>query len=236
MEKEEKLVRYTPIETMLMGMAKTMWMPSLVMGLGIVIVAFLVVRNTAQTSVDFFFSGAKAVREGTDPAYITAYRSLQTVSAWIPGFKFLGMGLLFSAITFNLANIIGALREAGAKVQKSLGVEVKVMNKPMIAGLFPMLMMLGLLVLIVDFIISLNLSGQVSSYFNHPIRDVLDEAATNSELAKQLASIQSTKAWLEPFKFVGLALLLTGISLALATIRKILQFQTKRLAEIAGSK
>lgn len=236
MEKEEKLVKYTPVETMLMGMAKAMWMPSLVMGLGIVIIAFLVVLNTAQTSVSFFFSAEKAVREGANPAYVAAHRSFQTVSAWVPGFKFLGMGLLFSAITFNLANIIGALREAGAKVQKALGVEVKAMAKPLIASMFPMLMMLGLLVLIIAFIISLNLASQTSTYFNHPIKDVLDAAESNSALVKQLAAIQSTKAWLEPFKFVGVALLLTGISLALATIRMILQFQAKRLAEIAEGK
>lgn len=236
MEKQEKLVKYTPVETMLMGMAKTMWMPSLVMGLAMVVIAFWIVRNTAQSSVDFFFSGAKAIREGTDPAYIAAHRSFQTTFAWIPGFKFLGMGLLFSAITFNLANIIGALREAGAKVQKGLGVEVKTLAKPLTASMFPMSMMAGLFILIIAFIMSLNLAGQTSTYFNHPIKDVLDAAETNSSLAKQLASIQSTKAWLEPFKFVGVALLLTGISLALATIRKILQFQTRRLTEIAQSK
>ncbi|MBI2012456.1 hypothetical protein HYS90_00840 [Candidatus Curtissbacteria bacterium] len=224
------------MEKMLMGMAKTMWMPSLLMGLAMVVIAFLVVRNTAQTSVAFFFSGAKAIREGTDPTYIAAHRSFQTTFAWIPGFKFLGMGLLFSAITFNLANIIGALREGGAKIQKALGVEVKAMAKPVIASLFPMAMMLGLLTLIVAFIISLNLAGQASSYFNNPIEDVLDAAQSNSALSGQLAQIQATKAWLEPFKFVGVALLLTGISLALATIRKILQFQAKRLAEIAESK
>lgn len=236
MEKEEKLVKYTPIEMMLMGMAKTMWLPSLVMGLGIVIIAFLIVLNTAQTSVSFFFSAEKAVREGANPAYVAAHRSFQTVSAWVPGFKFLGMGLLFSAITFNLANIIGALREAGAKVQKAMGVEVKAMAKPLIASLFPMLMMVGLAILIIAFILSINLAAQASVYFNNPIENVLDTAPSNSELTKQLASIQSTKAWLEPFKFVGVALLLTGISLALATIRKILQFQTKRLAEIAEEK
>lgn len=235
MNQEEQLVKYTPVEMMLMGMAKTMWMPSLVMGLGIVLIAFLVVTNTAQTSVSFFFSAEKAVREGTGSTYVAAHRSFQTVNAWVPGFKFLGMGLLFSAITFNLANIIGALREAGAKVQKAMGVDVKAMAKPLIASMFPMLMMVGLAILIISFIVSLNLASAASTYFNNPIKDVLDAAPSNSALASQLASIQSTKAWLEPFKFVGVALLLTGISLALATIRKILQFQTKRLAEIAES-
>lgn len=233
MQKEEKLVKYTMVESMLVGMAKVMWMPSLIMGVGMVIIAFLVVLNTSQTATSFFFSAAKSVREGTGPAYVAAHRSFQTTFAWIPGFKFLGMGLIFSAITFNLANIIGALREAGAKAQKSLGAEIKSMAKPAIASLFPMLMMVGLAILIISFIVSLNLASLASSYFNNPIKDVLDQAPSNSQLTRQLSSIQSTKAWLEPFKFVGFALLLTGISLALATIRKILQFQAGHLAEIA---
>lgn len=233
---EEQLVKYSMMEKMQMGMAKLMWMPSLLMGLMIVLVAFVVVWREANSSVTSFFSAAKEIREGTNPVYIAAHRSLQTTFAWIPGFKFLGMALLFSAITFNLANIIRALREAGARMQKTLGVEIKALAKPMTARLFPMVMMMGLVILIISFVISVNLAGQASSYYNHPIKEVLDAASTNSDLALQLSSIQSTKAWLEPFKFVGVALLLTGISLALATIRKILQFQARRLVEIAQQK
>ena len=40
------------------------------------------------------------------------------------------------------------------------------------------------------------------------------------------------KLWLEPFKFVGLALVLTGIGLALATIVRVLRWQANRLWEI----
>lgn len=236
MSGNENLVKYSAFEKMLMGMAKTAWPMFLLAGFMIVIVSFLIVWQTSQTSVDFFFSASKAVREGTDPASIAAHRSFQTVFAWIPGFKFLGMGLLFSAITFNLANIIGALREAGARVQKMLGAEIKALEKPMQAVMFPHLMMIGLLILVVAFIVSLNLAGQSSTYFNHPIEGVLDAAESNSELTRQLATIQSTKAWLEPFKFVGITFLLTGISFALVTIRKILAFQATRLTEIIGSK
>lgn len=221
---------------MLMSMARTMWPMFLMLGFVIVLLAFLIVWNLSQTQVNFFFSAAKAVREGSDPAYIAAHRAIQVTSAWIPGFKFLGMGLLFSAITFNLANILGALREAGARVQKMLGAEIKAWKKTFVALMFPHFMMIGLIVLIIAFVVSLNLAGSASTYFNNPIKDVLDAAPSNSALVRQLAAIQQTKAWLEPFKFVGVTFLLTGISFALATIRKVVQFQTNRLVEIGEGK
>ncbi len=59
-------------------------------------------------------------------------------------------------------------------------------------------------------------------------------APAGSALLAHLATIQSVKAWLEPLKFVGIALLLTGISLALATIRKVLQFQAGRIIELVS--
>ena len=40
------------------------------------------------------------------------------------------------------------------------------------------------------------------------------------------------KLWLEPFKFVGIGLLLSGISLALATIVPVLRWQSSRLWEV----
>lgn len=59
-------------------------------------------------------------------------------------------------------------------------------------------------------------------------------AQAGSVLLGQLAAIQSVKAWLEPVKFLGIALLLTGISLALATIRRILQFQAGRILDLVS--
>ena len=47
-----------------------------------------------------------------------------------------------------------------------------------------------------------------------------------------LGTIDAVKLWLEPFKFVGMAMLLTGIGLALATIVRVLRWQSNRLWDI----
>ena len=51
-------------------------------------------------------------------------------------------------------------------------------------------------------------------------------------LLSDLGTISAVKLWLEPLKFVGLALVLTGIGLALATIVRVLRWQANRLWDI----
>jgi hypothetical protein len=57
----------------------------------------------------------------------------------------------------------------------------------------------------------------------------LNPAVAGSVLLSSLASISSIKLWIEPFKFLGMAFLLTGIGLALATIVRVLRWQSNRL-------
>ena len=47
-----------------------------------------------------------------------------------------------------------------------------------------------------------------------------------------LGTINAITLWLAPFKFVGMALLFTGIGLALATIVRVLRWQSQRLWEL----
>ena len=51
-------------------------------------------------------------------------------------------------------------------------------------------------------------------------------------LLTDLGTISAVKLWLEPFKFVGMAMLLSGIGLALATIVRVLRWQSSRFWEI----
>lgn len=51
-------------------------------------------------------------------------------------------------------------------------------------------------------------------------------------LLADLGTINAVKLWLEPFKFVGMALLLMGIGLALATIVRVLRWQSARLWDV----
>ena len=124
------------------------------------------------------------------------------------------MGMILGGVTFLLATILGALRTRGGRVQEALGVPVKNIKAPMTPKVFPMLMMMGMMVLVIA-IFAANISY---GYWNHSIATKLNPAIEGSQLLGSLSSINTVNAWLAPFKFVGMAFLLTGIGLALATI------------------
>lgn len=65
------------------------------------------------------------------------------------------------------------------------------------------------------------------------IANELNPAAEGSSALGKLGRINAVKAWLEPLKFVGVAMLLTSISLALYTIRRVITFQVERMTQIA---
>ena len=61
--------------------------------------------------------------------------------------------------------------------------------------------------------------------------------ALKSEADKSHGRVsQAVATWLTPLKFVGMAVLLSGIAVALLTIVKVLRWQTGRLVEIAQGK
>ena len=165
---------------------------------------------------------------GSDLATKKAF--IESTKAWLPTFKFLGMGMLLGGVTFLLATILGALRVGGGRVQEALGVEVKLIQPPVTAKLFPMVMMMGTMVLMVALVIGIVLATLTYDYWNHSIATQLNP--DTGALLADLGTINAIKLWLEPFKFVGIALLLTGIGLALATIVRVLRWQANRLWEL----
>lgn len=219
--------------TGMQSMASKMWAPWLIMGFMIVAVALIVDLFTSSTVADYL-SHTKVDREsavrGTDLAQAKA--SIESVKAWIPGFKFLGMGMLLGGVTFLLATILGALRTGGGSVQQALGVEVKLLRPPTTAKLFPMVMMMGMMVLVVAFIVGIVQANIAADYWNHSIATRLNPAEVGSDILRDFGRIQSLGTWLAPLRFVGLALLLSGIGLALATIVRVLRWQSGRLLEV----
>ena len=155
--------------------------------------------------------------------------------SWLPGFKFLGLGMMLRGITFLLATILGNLRVQGGRVQQSLGVPVLFPKAPATAMLFRMLMMIGMMVLVVNFILDIWVATIAADYWNHSIATELNPASAGSDILRDLGLMNALKAWLEPFKFIGMAVLFSGIALALVTIVKVPQAQTKRMVEIVGS-
>ena len=61
---------------------------------------------------------------------------------------------------------------------------------------------------------------------------MLNPAEPGIQLLGSILTINTVNAWLTRFKFVGMALLLTGIGLALATIFRVLGWQSQRLWDI----
>ena len=68
------------------------------------------------------------------------------------------------------------------------------------------------------------------------IAAALDPAAAGAAgdaLLADLGAINAVNASLTPLKFVGMALIFSGIALVLLTIVQVLRFQASRLSEIA---
>ena len=129
-------------------MASKMWAPWIAMGLMIVVISFvigLVLQNTEAT----YYANSKEAREvavaGIDIVQDKGF--IEVTKAWVPGFKFLGLGMMLGGITFLLATILGNLRVQGGRVQQSLSMPVVLPTPPITARMFPMFMMAGMMIL-----------------------------------------------------------------------------------------
>jgi hypothetical protein len=134
------------------------------------------------------------------------------VAAWNPGVLFLGIGFLLAAVTFLLATILGELRDGGTSVQQALGEKALILKRPLTGMLFPPAMMTGLMTLIATLVIGFVQAAQ------------LDNDPTGAA---------DIGAWIGPLRFAGVALLFTGVALALATIVRSLRFQAARIDQLA---
>jgi hypothetical protein len=222
--------------TGMQAMASKMWIPFIAMGFMIVVAALVIGVIVSVTAADYF-SFSKLTREaattGSDLAKEKTF--IESTKAWLPAFKFLGVCMILAGVTFLLATILGALRTGGGRVQQALGESVRMPKPPITAQMFPMFMMMGLMVLIAALVIGIILAVISSGYWNHSIASELNPAVEGSQLLSTLSTISSIKMWLAPLKFVGMALLLSGIGLALATIVGVLRWQSQRLWTLLSS-
>ena len=222
--------------TGMQSMASKMWIPFIGMGF-MIVVASLIIGIFVSVSAAEWFSFSKATREAaeTGSRLATLKAFVESTQAWLPAFKFLGVGMILGGVTLLLATILGALRTGGGRVQEALGVPVHLIKTPMMAKMFPMFMMMGMMILIAALVIGIVEATLAYGYWNNSIANVLDPAVEGSALLSTLSTINSIKIWLEPFKFVGMAFLLTGIGLALATIVRVLRWQSNRLWDLLSS-
>lgn len=197
------------------------------MGLMIVVLALVIGAINAANAADYY-AVEKATRDSS--VELAALRaSIESTIVWLPYFKFLGLAMILGGITMALGVIATRLRNMGRDV---LGESLPQPRSVMFMRLF---MMAGMLVIIAGLVVSLNVAGVAASVFSNPVT-VIDSAAAGSPLLRNLATVHATEAWLEAFKFLGVALLFLGIINGLSTIIFALRFQKETLPAIVQEK
>ena len=221
-----------PAMTGMQEMASRMWLPMFLMG-AMVLIASLVIGAVQSDLSTNLFEVTKTTREvSPSGSMLDKQEFIETTSIWLPRFQLLGMGMMFGGITFLLATILGNLSLAGAMVQKQSGRRMLAPKPPWSAQLFPMLMMIGLMILIGALVVSIVIAITAGDVFGNPI-STINAAESGSGLLGDFQDVQTFGAWLQAFAFTGLALVLSGIVLALYTISEALRFQHGRIAAMA---
>ena len=198
------------------------------LGLVIVLIAFILSLVAADATTTFF-SVDKAAREaavaGTE--IVAANVTRQVLPHWIPAFKFVGLGLMLGAITMALGIITQTLRGLGINVMSLWpeGLSPGAPEKPRSAKLFPMLMLMGWMLLIIGLIAAIATNGTVSAYWSNSVAVVLNPAGVGSIHLDRLAIITGVKPWLGALRLTGMTLLFTAITVALTVIIRTLQGQ-----------
>ena len=205
-----------------------------VMGWMFVLIALLVgwfVLSPAQAA---FFSDGKAIREGAlvGSTFVNANLTSHALEAWLPQFKFLGLGLALLAIVMALGTIAKRLRNMGQVVFSQLPEDMRpsLPPPPKQVKLFQISAMMGIMILLIVLVVGLVVGfGVVSDYWNHSIATELNQAQPGSVLLSQLSVISSYFFWLNPVRMVGMAFLFTAITVALTVIIGTLRMQTRLL-------
>ena len=222
-----------PGMTKMQEMAKLMWLPMFAMG-AMVLVASLVIGGIESVLTTDLFDLDKATREGANASgsVLDKQQFIESTKLWLPRFQLLGMGLMFGGITFLLATILGNLRMAGAMVQEKSGRRMLAPKPPWSAKVFPMAMMAGLMTLIITLVISVVVAFIAGDVYGNPV-STINGAGAGSGLLDDFQTVKTFGTWLQSVAFVGVALVLSGIVLALYTIAQALHFQHERIAQLA---
>lgn len=133
----------------------------------------------------------------------------------IPGLMFLGFASVFGAISFAIARILGAFRKGGGEVQETAGSAVQTLEMPATARGFIVLMAVAMMTIL----------AAVVGHF------VLAAAIDGGTVT--LTSVEQWSIWLEGARRMGVALYLFAITLGLATIVRVLRFQSIRVREVS---
>jgi hypothetical protein len=149
------------------------------------------------------------ISDGRDAENIEALRQLAA------GLMFIGFASVFAAISFAIARILGELRKGGGDLQEAAHRTVKTLVMPLTAKVFLVLMAMAMMVVLGASIIHLVL------------------AATVNDGSTSLADSEQWFIALEGVRRLGVTMYLFAILLGLATISRVLLFQSIRVRELS---
>jgi len=132
------------------------------------------------------------------------------------GLMFIGFAAVFAAISFAIARILGQLRAGGGELQEASGRSVQTLRMPITAKAFLMLMAMAMMTIltavVLHFAFAIDVENTTSSITQSEDRFVV----------------------LEAIRRIGVAIYLFAITLGLATIVRVLRFQSVRIRELAA--
>ena len=199
-----------------------------------IVMAAVVIGAVNAGSAASYYAVDKATRDASiDLAQVRS--NIESIIVWLPYFKFLGLAMILTGITMALGVISLRLQELGKRVMSSVpeAARLALPPKPLSATLMRMFMMLGMLIIIAGFIVSLSVASTASWVYSHPVVEI-DAAVAGSDLLAGLARVHAAEAWLEAFKFVGVASFFLGIVYGLRTIVFALDYQRTTIPQVVA--
>lgn len=193
-----------------------LWAPMTIMGIMLVFAAFGLAIARAQITTDL-----NVQFSALDKA------NVETLGHLIPGFMFLGFGLIFAGISFAIARILGAFRTGGGLVQEAVGRGIKTPYMPITAWVFLVGMMMALMLLIFAFAGHIFAAVQAHDAWINATGPLSPGDPSSAGTAETWAT------WLEGLRRFAVGLFLVSITFGLATILKVSRFQTLRIKELA---
>lgn len=184
---------------------RLLWAPMLAMGL----MAFPAALVLAGLRGSYVASGA-------DEAAVAALGQL------VPAAMFLGFASVFAAISFAIARILGVLRVGGGQVQAACARPCQTLRMPITGHIFIGLMAMAMMTLL----------AAVAAHV------VLGIAAATAVTANDSATVTAVASWseiLEGVRRLGASTYLLSIAFGLATIVKVLTFQSIRIRELPAA-
>ena len=191
-----------------------LWAPATVMGIMLVATAFALAITRSQMSVD--------LSEEFTPV---RKANFEVVGQLIPGFMFLGLGMIFAAISFAIARILGIFQTGGGTVQQGIGKGIKTPLRPVTVMIFLAGMMTAMMILVFAFAGHVYAAVQAHGAW-------INATGPNAPDAAFLGRAETWGTWLEGLRRFAVGLYLASIAFGLATIIKAIGFLTLRMREL----